>query len=314
MCAPIRNSAPINSPRSSRLLKLLSDGMEDVDRIVADGIGQLAAVCVAGAISLEAAARWLKSDCSCESSPLLGAPASEYAIHCDCSAMRNPALERHRLARTDAVREGQRASGLLGARNGDAFLLNLDGSDSRRRRRQCTADSVLRLDAKPDNLRTNFAKLALAIRSLATLVTTTMASCVCRPIHGSVSRFGSVKSSRPKRRATGGPDFSKMNAPRSVPAATAGDVHELLGARIDAPHFSCGATNSPRPPRPISPTSVQGTTLLPGSAFVELGLAVHHAMTGCSTALLQDLQFHKALVVAEAGAAVDPHDLRRAAR
>ncbi|MGH8760766.1 MAG: polyketide synthase dehydratase domain-containing protein, partial [Burkholderiales bacterium] len=44
---------------------------------------------------------------------------------------------------------------------------------------------------------------------------------------------------------------------------------------------------------------VQGLMVLPGSAYAELGLAIHHEISGQAQGVLEDVEFHKALVIDE---------------
>jgi len=189
----------------------------------------------------------------------------------------------------------------------DAFLLNLDGADLRTSR-PMHADACSGSTPNPTSAN-NFAKLALGHRSAGNTGTTTMVRASAAYPWQRES-FGFVKSSRAEARATGGRIFENECAALGS-RSNGRDVHELLGARIDAAH-SLWRNELTAPPRLSHDHRVQGTTLLPGSHWWSWGLQSSR-YDRCSTALLQDLQFHKALVVAEQ-APLSIQDLRRAAR
>ena len=82
------------------------------------------------------------------------------------------------------------------------------------------------------------------------------------------------------------------------PAAGENDTaHALLGTRADAPVAAWGRRLSAHRAPFLPDHRVQGLMVLPGSAYAELGLSIHHELSGEPHAMLQDIEFHKALVI-----------------
>jgi acyl transferase domain-containing protein len=75
--------------------------------------------------------------------------------------------------------------------------------------------------------------------------------------------------------------------------------HTLLGRRIATPEPSWEGRLNGNVLRYVADHRVENLVVLPGAAYVELGLAVHREVSGREQAVLEDLEFHKALVVEE---------------
>jgi acyl transferase domain-containing protein/acyl carrier protein len=74
-------------------------------------------------------------------------------------------------------------------------------------------------------------------------------------------------------------------------------THALLGRRVPAP-TPAWESRLNRNLLPYLPDhKVQGLEVLAGASYAELGLAIHHELTGQSQSVLEDLEFHKALVI-----------------
>jgi acyl transferase domain-containing protein/NAD(P)-dependent dehydrogenase (short-subunit alcohol dehydrogenase family)/acyl carrier protein len=73
--------------------------------------------------------------------------------------------------------------------------------------------------------------------------------------------------------------------------------HALLGSRTTGPEPAWDSSLNPNLLPYLPDHQVQDLTVLPGAAYVELGLAIHAGMTDGAPGALENLQFHKALVV-----------------
>ncbi|MEU8989182.1 type I polyketide synthase [Streptomyces sp. NPDC048558] len=75
------------------------------------------------------------------------------------------------------------------------------------------------------------------------------------------------------------------------------EVHPLLGQRMNAVHPTWERELSPRLLPYLADHRVQGSTVLPGAAFVELALAAAHQVYGEGDHVLEHLELRKALVL-----------------
>jgi acyl transferase domain-containing protein/acyl carrier protein len=75
--------------------------------------------------------------------------------------------------------------------------------------------------------------------------------------------------------------------------------HALLGRRVAAPGASWQSVLSGRLLHWLGDHRVEDLLVLPGAAYVELGLAIQHELSGQVQGVLEDLEFHNALVVEE---------------
>lgn len=74
-------------------------------------------------------------------------------------------------------------------------------------------------------------------------------------------------------------------------------AHALLGRRVDGPQLIWESTLN-RNLLPYLPHHcVEDLVILPGAAYVELGLAIHREIFGKSQYCLENLEFHKALII-----------------
>jgi acyl transferase domain-containing protein/NADP-dependent 3-hydroxy acid dehydrogenase YdfG/acyl carrier protein len=73
--------------------------------------------------------------------------------------------------------------------------------------------------------------------------------------------------------------------------------HALLGRRVDGPTPQWEASLNRNLLPYVADHRVEELVVLPGAAYVELGLAVHRETTGAAHAVVEALEFHKALVV-----------------
>jgi acyl transferase domain-containing protein/NADPH:quinone reductase-like Zn-dependent oxidoreductase/NADP-dependent 3-hydroxy acid dehydrogenase YdfG/acyl carrier protein len=75
--------------------------------------------------------------------------------------------------------------------------------------------------------------------------------------------------------------------------------HALLGRRTAGPDAAWESALNGRLLPWLGDHRVEDLLVLPGAAYVELGLAIHHELSGHAHGVLEDLEFHKALVVEE---------------
>ncbi len=75
------------------------------------------------------------------------------------------------------------------------------------------------------------------------------------------------------------------------------DEHALLGRRLAAPEPVWESRVNPMTLFYVADHVVENLVVMPGAAYVELGLALHGRISGRPQVLLQGLDFHKALVV-----------------
>jgi acyl transferase domain-containing protein/NADPH:quinone reductase-like Zn-dependent oxidoreductase/NADP-dependent 3-hydroxy acid dehydrogenase YdfG/acyl carrier protein len=73
--------------------------------------------------------------------------------------------------------------------------------------------------------------------------------------------------------------------------------HALLGRHATAPQQAWQSRLNPNLVPYLPDHQVQGLVVLPGAAYVELGLAVHSEISGGAMGVLENLRFHKALVI-----------------
>lgn len=250
--------------------------------LVADGLGQLAALCAAGALSLNSAMQWLAAGLSKTFPERESQP--RYAIDCDCSHALNPSLT---AIDWGAVRPWHERLSRVDQTGTDAVLLNLSELD-----RSSAPTAVLALGNEPGGVNRVIAQLALR-----------------HPLTGAAvaADLGFIRlPAYPWQRESFwlGRDSAAVvsTAPKAVtPAAIAIDfanaAHALLGLRSDGPTPAWDGCLSAKWLPYLPDHRVQGMTVLPGAAYVELGLAVHHQVTGHAQGVLQDLMLHKALVV-----------------
>lgn len=75
------------------------------------------------------------------------------------------------------------------------------------------------------------------------------------------------------------------------------EVHPLLGQRMNATHPTWEREINARLLPCLADHQIQGTTVLPGSAFIEAGMAAAHQVYGEGEYTLENLELRKALVV-----------------
>ncbi|QSX77637.1 SDR family NAD(P)-dependent oxidoreductase [Agrilutibacter solisilvae] len=254
------------------LARQMLEGAQQLEGVFADGLGQLAVLCAAGAIELTEIPDLLDAE-----SPSLELDASfAYPMRCEFSSGCDPrgiALDHRGDGASWQLRLGR--SSLCGA---DVVVLGplpaFAAEGEAQFHPQPSGDGWVRV----------FAQLAMR--------------------HALVWRAwaedeGFVRlPSYPWQRESywlAPMDASPAGATPARPAPDQGD--SLLGARLDAPSPAWTRTLTPTKLAYLRDHQVQGALILPGAGYVELGLAVHAAVRGTLPASLAGLEFHSALVI-----------------
>lgn len=250
------------------LVKAISTALP-VERLTADGIGQLAVMCATGKLALQDALQWLAT----HDSPLAIHPSSN--LNCDSAAGVDSSPRETLCGAADQpwqARSGQQ----LDAGDLDVVVLAPCVTDEPGIALPSAA-SIHSLDDAPGGLNHLLAKLAL--------------------LH-------------PFKAAAAAADYGFIRLPAYAwqresywlardAEQPAEALHELLGQQCGrSPMAWENHLGSARLPY-LQDHRVQGMTVLPGSGYVELGLAVHRCITGQPCAVLQDLVFGNVLVLPE---------------
>jgi len=257
-------------------------GIPTAPTLVADGLGQLAALCAAGVLSLDAATRWLGTGSSSAFSE--GEPRLPYAMSCDFPSGHNPpwnAIELH----TTRPRHEPCHSRVDHA-DTDVVVLNLCALSPL----PPAVGASLTLGDEPGGVNRIIAQLALLHP---------LAGGAVAAGRGFV-RLPAYPWQRESFWLAGDNSAATSQVTAAVESATPVEAkapHALLGARCNSPVPEWEGRLSTRSLPYLPDHRVQGMTVLPGSGYVELGLAVHHEITGQPQGVLQNLVFHKALVL-----------------
>ena len=271
------------------LAPMIEDIVAGAGALVADGIGQLAALAALDAVPLDDIPAWLAGRHPAQSHV-------HYAAHCLFAAGEDPDI-----AAIDPSAHGDLSSRLAAREDiadadivvlGDATLAIADGQGER-----------LHPLADAAGWARMFAKLA---------TTHTLRWSRWAPA-GQFVRLPAYPWQRERHwlpglaAGTSGIDTGVVAAPRRDGAAG------LIGDALDQPEkawrYVLDGDTVPYLPDHL----VQGAVLLPGAGYVEIGLAVQAALDGHQPAVLQDLSFRQALMV-EPGQSATVHvtgDARR---
>jgi acyl transferase domain-containing protein/acyl carrier protein len=250
------------------LLEQVIAGIPATLTLVGDGLGQLAALCAADALSLDAAIRWLGAGSS--SKPPEGEPRPSYAIPCDFSRGRNPPLHTIEWKMTRSWHECLREQS--GYADTDVVLLNLCGLSAPGQSLESVMATSFALGDERGGINRIIARLVL-----------------CHPLAGSAA----VEA----REFIRLPAYPWQRDSFWLLDEAARATHSLLGSRRSGPTPEWESRLSVKSLPYIPDHRVQDMTVLPGSGYVELGLAIHHEISGQPHGVLEDLVLHKALVI-----------------
>ncbi len=276
---------------------------ESIKCINADGLGQLAALCMADAISIDTAIRWIKADLSpdCISGP--DSSARGYSIACECSAGKNPApVEIDWRPSRRSLKERLAADHAHAETDVVLIKLNrLPELDADR-----SEDSGWIASEDDYGFQRVFARLALCYQ-LEWSALADDNGFVRLPAYRWqrdsfwLSRNVAAELSTSATHLGGdlGGNLQPANAAESVSATViAGAMrYALLGARLEAPTPCWDNRLSTATLQYLPDHRVQSLMVLPGSGYIELGLAVHREVTAAERGVLENVEFHKALVI-----------------
>jgi len=273
------------------LVKQALAGVCEVEAVVADGFGQLAALCAADAISLTAAVRWLDADLP----PDLPHPAAllepRYSVRFDFACGMNPSVQQINWL-TPSRSCYERINSSTEYVNPDVLVMSLDEDGDLAR--PLDGGEWFALGAGPDAWRRLFARLALK-HSLNWRAWMNDDGFIRLPAYQwqreSFWLSPSLEGSPTTIGASAGTGWA---ATGDRPGS---ESQSLLGSRVDAPTPAWQSHLSARTLSYLPDHRVQGSMVLPGAGYVEIGLAVHHATSGQAQAALKNLVFHSALVI-----------------
>ncbi|MBC7984791.1 MAG: SDR family NAD(P)-dependent oxidoreductase, partial [Candidatus Obscuribacterales bacterium] len=277
------------------LLMQLRTSVDTIELIDADGLGQLAALCAADALAVDTAILWLSADLSPDFPRHAEIPEPKYCLTCDCAAGRNPSLEAidWRVRRVPLY---ERLGADKEQTDIDIVVIQLGDVQRLDPARELGAAELIACEGEY-GLQRVFARLALRYQ----LDWNTLADDI---------GFVRLPAYRWQRDSFWlSRDVQSEHAPLVRSLASANDTeysstvgvddmwHPLLGRRADAPIPSWSNRLSAADLPYLPDHRVQGLMVLPGSGYIELGLAVHHEMTAAEQGVLENVEFHKALVI-----------------
>ena len=266
------------------LSKQMFDGACSIDAIFADGVGQLAVLAAIDAIPLNTAPEWLKISGSAngdQTEPL-------YSIHCDFSSGVDPSLSDLDLVEvkqtwlnrfeasldhtaSDIVVLGSTEHPLPHTGSGERFAPAYASETWHR--------TLARLALRHQLKWSNWAENEPFIRLPA------------YPWQRESHWLAPVLNAE-----TGNPGATTTLQTRILPDNTSASS-SLLGTRIDQPTEAWRTELRADRITYIPDHRVQEAVVLPGSGYVEIGLAVHAKIEGTMPAAIADLRFHQAMIL-----------------
>lgn len=261
------------------LMRQALAGVREVEAIVADGLGQLAALCASNVIPLSTAVRWLDADLAPDFPLHAAVGEAHYPVRCVFGCGINPPLQQ---IRWDTPPSSPCSSAIAEYAGSDVLVVSV-GEDARFAQSPDSGQKFILGDG-PDAWQRLFAQLALR-HSLYWPAWANDGGFVRLPAY-------------PWQRESFWLSPS-VDVPAEAARAPAGiaSAPTLLGTRVDMPAPAWQGRLGPRTLAYLADHRVQGALVLPGAAYVEMGLALHHATSGRAQAVLQNLEFHKALVL-----------------
>ena len=261
----------------SLLMPMVADLAASVGTILAEGPGQVAALAAIEAIALDDAVAWLDGRHPAQNT-------MHYAVHCAFVSGSDPSVvDIDPSARDDWP---ARLAALQGIEQSDIVVLGDTDVDIGSERGR-----VFHPLAADDGWSRMFASLALS-HTLSWQQWAEPGAFVRLPGYPwqrETYWLAGASSEAPKSAVAASPSLA------AVDAAT--HATGLLGARADqpTPAWHCELNGGTVPYLPDH--RVQGAVLLPGAGYVEIGLAVHAALSLPQPAVLHDLSFRQALMV-----------------